>query len=124
MLINSKAKVSLTCSASSMSEKEIMSIRDRLTKIINLIDDLSPQCQPYPRSEGNKIEYLPKNVFGNEWSKNAVRNIVYFNYSFNGFGTVINEDLQLKTEFNLANAVITIGIIAKEIIYWRYDRNR
>ena len=81
-----------------MAEKEISSHSDGLTKIISLIERLTPQCQPQFRSDSNKINYLRKAVLGFKWAMTPVGNIVTARYSFNGFVTALREHLQLEAE--------------------------
>ena len=84
-----------------MTEHEITDVSDGLTKIVNLIENLTPQCQPQFRSDSNKIVYLRKAVLGHEWAKGPISNIISSRYSFNGFVTALRESIQLQNELSL-----------------------
>lgn len=118
-----KGILDLICLATFMSERGLMSLSERLTKFVNHIEELAPQCHVYARSEGSKIEYLRKSVMGYEWSKNAIQNIVSSSYSFNEFVRALHEGLQLETELGLVSQPISIGVVAAETLFQHYDRN-
>ena len=87
-----------------MSEHEVSSSSEGLTQIIDLIERLSPQCQPQFRSDENKINYLRKAVMGFSWAMIPTGNIITAKYSFNGFVTALREHLQLENEVKMAPA--------------------
>lgn len=66
-----------------MSERDLTSMIEVLTKLVNHIDEVAPEGPSYAHPEANKTEFIRKSVLGYEWSNNAIRNIVYSNYSFN-----------------------------------------
>ena len=84
-----------------MSEHEVSSPSEGLTQIIDLIERLTPQCQPQFRSDANKINYLRKAVMGFSWAMTPIGNIITAKYSFNGFVTALREHLQLENEVKM-----------------------
>ena len=86
-----------------MAEQGLTSPSEGLTKLVDLIERLTPQCQPQFRSDANKINYLRKAVLGFNWSMVPIGNIITAKYSFNGFVTALREHLQLENEVNVAN---------------------
>ena len=86
-----------------MAEHDISSHSEGLTKLVDVIERLTPQCQPQFRSDANKINYLRKAVLGFNWSMTPIGNIITAKYTFNGFVTALREHLQLESEVSLAN---------------------
>ena len=84
------------------SEHEVSSPSEGLTQIIDLIERLTPQCQPQFRSDANKINYLRKAVMGFSWAMTPIGNIITAKYSFNGFVTALREHLQPESELKMA----------------------
>ena len=87
-----------------MSEHEVSSSSEGLTQIIDLIERLTPQCQPQFRSDANKINYLRKAIMGFSWAMVPIGNIITANYSFNGFVTALRGHLQPENEVKMARA--------------------
>ena len=76
-----------------MSEEDVSSPSKGLTQIIDIIERLTPQCQPQFRSDANKITYLRKAVMGFSWAMTPIGNIITAKYTFNGFVTALREHL-------------------------------
>ena len=87
-----------------MAEHQITSHSEGLTKIVDLIERLTPQCQPQFRSGANKISYLRKAVLGFNWAMVPIGNIITAKYSFNSFVTALREHLQVENEVSLSNS--------------------
>lgn len=88
-----------------MAEHLITSHSEGLTKIVDLIERLTPQCQPQFRSDANKISYLRKAVLGFNWAMVPIGNIITAKYSFNSFVTALREHLQLENEVSLSSSL-------------------
>lgn len=114
-----KGKLDTLCLHSYMAEHEITSTTEGLSSMANFIEDLLPQCPPYTRSEGNKIEILRKAVLQFECSKSAVQSIVSSGYTFNRFVTALNEGIQLQNEMELLNK----SSIEHDTLYQQYGRH-
>ncbi|PXF40715.1 hypothetical protein BWQ96_09548 [Gracilariopsis chorda] len=79
----------------SMSENEITTSSEGLTKVLSIVEELSPQCRPHFWCEAHKFGYLRDAFRGLSWAKLPIGNIVPSNYTFNGFITALREGLQL-----------------------------
>ena len=108
-----------------MEENGITNISEALTKIINLIEELTPQCQPQFRSDANKISYLRKAVLSYEWAKGPISNIITARYTFNSFVTALRESIQLNNEINLVShsPESTHLSLAENTHYQQYGRH-
>lgn len=75
-----------------------------LTKLVDLIKELSPQCPPAFRDDAHKIDYLTKAVTASEficWSDAPIKSVVTLGLSFNGFVTALHESLQRKRQIDM-----------------------
>lgn len=104
-----------------MAEHEISSPSTGLTRLVNHIEDLSPQSPPHARTEGNKIECLRKAVRGYKWSDAVVRSVVSSNYTFNGFVTALREDIQVENDISLLSTEIRMAEM--DTLHQRNGRN-
>lgn len=86
-----------------MAEHGISTHSDGLTELADVIERLTPQCQPQLRSDANKINYLRKAVVGFNWSKTLIGNIITAKHALNGLVAALRERLQLESEVTLAN---------------------
>ena len=85
-----------------MHENNLTDVSEGLSKLVEQIDDLSPQCRPSFRSDANKIEFLRKAVAEFEdWSRLPIQNIMFRQFSFNGFVTALHEAIQNLKELHL-----------------------
>ena len=85
-----------------MTEKGIDDVSEGLTKLVELINELSPQCPRDFRSDSHKIDFLRKAVLEyQEWSKIPIQSITSQGYSFNGFATALHEAIQNLRQFHL-----------------------
>ncbi len=87
-----------------MVTRSLTTESEGLTKLVEHIERLVPQCPPGFRSNENKIRFLRKAVLGFDWALVPIRNIVSHRYKFNAFVTALHESLQLATELKGANA--------------------
>lgn len=78
-----------------MQERDLEDVSDGLTKLVERINELSPQCPPDFRSDAHKIDYLRKSVTEfQDWSRIPIQNITSQGYTFNAFVTTLHESLQ------------------------------
>ena len=87
-----------------ITENELNSFSEALTKIVTIIEMMTPQCPPHFRSEPHKITYLRNAVIGQQWSRTPISNIVTSHYTFNGFVTALRESMQLEEEIKSARS--------------------
>ena len=108
-----------------MVEHEITNVSEGLTKLINIIEELTPQCQPEFRTNAHKISFLRKAVLGYEWAKGPISNIITSRYTFNAFVTALRESIQLENEINLVSrpSAQTLLPATEDTHYQRYGRN-
>ena len=106
------------------TEHEITDISEALTKVVNLIESLTPQCQPQFRSDANKIVYLRKLVLGYEWAKVPISNTISSRYTFNWFITALRESIRLQNELHLVTPTPNATQISSdEAHYQQYGRH-
>lgn len=78
-----------------MKEKELEDVSEGLSKMVEHINELSPQCPPDFRSDAHKIDYLRKAVTEfQDWSRIPIQSRTSQGYSFNTFVTTLHESLQ------------------------------
>lgn len=108
-----------------MSDHELPSSTDGLTKVVSMIEEMSPQCPPHFRSEPHKIGYLRNAVLGYSWSKTPISNIVTAQYSFNRFITSLREHMKLEEEIqNVSWRPTSIThAFSEDIFVQQYGRN-
>ena len=82
-----------------MEEKDITTPSIGLTKIVEHINILTPQCPRDFRSDALKTRYLRAAVKGLPWAKTPVSHITTSKYTFNMFVTALRESLQIEQEF-------------------------
>ena len=75
-----------------------------MSKIVTIIESMTPQCPPHFRSEPHKITYLRNAVLGQQWARTPISNIVTAQYTFNGFVTALRESMQLEEEIKSARS--------------------
>ena len=78
-----------------MDEHDVKDVSEGLTKIFNLIEDLTPQCQSQFRSDSENIVFLRKAILGYEWAKGPISNVIYSRFTLNAFVTALRESMQL-----------------------------
>ena len=98
-----------------MVEKGISDEGVGLSKLVERINVLTPQCPPNFRSESNKIRYLRSAVLDRDWAQTPVSNITTAQYSFNSLVTALREQLQLQAEKKSRNPQVAT-------LYQRYGR--
>ena len=86
-----------------MSEQDVSSPSEGLTQIIDILERLTPQCQPQFLSDANKFINLRKAVMGFSWAMTPIGNIITAKYKFNGFATALREYLQLDSEVKMSS---------------------
>ena len=101
-----------------------------LTKLVEHLEQLTPQCSPGFRSDEDKIRFLVKSVLSFEWSLNHIRNIVSHCYKFHLFVTDLHESLQPTKELKGARPPVCPTCIAEmdeeqaaDVFFQRYGRN-
>lgn len=83
-------------------DKDIDDVAEGLTKIVEHIHELSPQCPPDFRSDVYKIDYLRKAFTEfQEWSRIPIQNITSQGYSFNAFVIALHESVQNLRQIEL-----------------------
>eukprot|EP00171_Calliarthron_tuberculosum_P020181 IDg20181t1 len=68
-----------------MTEKEVSSLSVGLTKLVDHIERLSPQCPPGFRGDSHKIRHLRSAMINCSWARSPISNIISNGYSFNAF---------------------------------------
>ena len=106
-----------------MAEHNIANVSQGLTKLINLIEELTPQCQPQFRSDAHKVSFLRKAILGYAWAKGPISNIITSRYTFNAFVTALRESIQLENEISLASNTSTFHTLATDTHYQQYGRH-
>ena len=91
------------CLDKHMSKHEVSSPSEGHSQIIDLLERLTPQCQPQLRSDANKIHYLRKAVMGFSWAMTPIGNITTANYTFNSFVTALKEHIKLENELKTSS---------------------
>ena len=81
-----------------MSEKEIASASEGLTKVVDHIEKLSPECPPSFPQDAHKIRFLRNAVKPFPWSRTPISNIVTLKYNFNQLVTALRESLEFESE--------------------------
>lgn len=82
-----------------MEENSIKDVSTGLTKIVELIENLVPQCQPDFRTESHKIHYLKQAVSEfSDWSLAPIQAITTHKYNFTAFKTALHEAYQNYSE--------------------------
>ena len=89
--------------ATFMDENDISSTSVGLTKLIDRLHRMTPQCSPNFRDDAHMLNYLRSAVKGLPWAKNPVSNITTHEYDFNRFVTSLRESLQIEEEFSTAS---------------------
>ena len=82
-----------------MDENSISSTSVGLTKLIDRLHPMTPQCPPNFRDDAHKLNYLRSAVKGLPWAKNSISNITTHKYDFNRFVTSLRESLLIEEEF-------------------------
>lgn len=107
-----------------MTENEITSQSEGLSKLVDMIERLAPQCQPQFCSDVNKTNYLRKALIGFKWAMTPIRNIITAKYTFNGFVTALREHLQLDNELSSFSSLHGVRQSPREgTFFQRYGRN-
>lgn len=73
--------------------------------LVDMIDRLTPQCQPHLRSNANKTTVLRKAVIGLKWAMTPIENITAVKYTFEGFVIALREHLQLDKKLPSSRSV-------------------
>ncbi len=82
-----------------MRDKNISDFGEGLTKLVEEIQNLTPQCQEEFRTDAHKIKTLRKAVAEcSSWSKTPIQSISTQRYTFNDFVTALHESLQTELE--------------------------
>lgn len=75
-----------------MKDKGISDVATGLSKLVDHINELSPQCPPHFRSDAHKIDILRKAVAEYQsWSCTPIQSIISLNTYYNGFVTSLHE---------------------------------
>ena len=91
-----------------MTQHGINDVSDGLTKLVQQIDELTPQTHPDFRSDAHKISYLRKAVAEfQSWSRNPIQSIIANNHTFNSFVTALHEAIVLQKELELITNEMT-----------------
>ena len=98
-----------------MLEHDITNPSDGLTNIINVIEELTPHCQPQFRSDSLKIAYFRKAVIGLEWFKGPISSIISSRCTFNSFFTALRESIQLENEIRLSSNSIDSKLLSEKV---------
>ena len=80
---------------------KLASFSDALTKIVTIIDTMTPEFPPHFRSEPHNINYFRNAFLRQHWARNPISNIITAQYTFNGFLTALRENMQLEEEIKL-----------------------
>ena len=102
-----------------MKEKEITTVSEGLSSLVDRLNALTPQCPKNFRHDSNKIRFLRSAVVGHPWASRAVGQITTAKFTFNTFVTALREGLQLHEE-ETANS--SLGTIVSETMYQQYGR--
>lgn len=110
-----------------MKEHDISSYSEGLTKIVDHIETLVPQCPLHYRDERDKLRFLRRAVLTHNWAQHSVQNIVTSRYTFNQFVTSLRESLEVRDEIGEEIGPNT-GIVTEEdtplgSYYGKYGRN-
>ena len=85
-----------------MNENGISDVSEGLSKLVEHIEEFSPQCHVDFRSDTHKINYLRKAVAEyKEWSQSPIQRITSGKFTFNGFVTALDEAIQNLKEIDL-----------------------
>ena len=113
-----------------MSTRSLTTHPDGLTRLVEYLELLTPQCPPGIRSDENKIRFLRKALLSYEWGLSPIRNIVSHRYTFHAFFTALHESLQLSNELKDALPPSYPTRIAEmdeeqaaDVFFQRYRRN-
>lgn len=81
-----------------MVRENLTDLQRGLSRLIETVEHLTPQCTPAFRSERNKIRFLRSAVLLQPWAKPAISQITVANYDFHQFATALHEGLTLAIE--------------------------
>ena len=91
-----------------MTQHGINDVSDGSTKLVQQIDELTPQTHPDFRSDAHKISYLRKAVAEfQSWCRNPIQSITANNHTFNSFVTALHEIFVLQKELELIKNKMT-----------------
>lgn len=93
-----------------MRSHDIKEVSSGLTRLVDTINELSPQCPKDFRSDSHKIDYLRRAIsepFFRDWASIPIQNITSQRYSFNMFVITLHESIQNLKQMQLLSREIS-----------------
>ena len=90
-----------------------------LTRLVDTINSLAPQCPPAFRRDENKSHFLRQAVIRQPWAEAAIADITSSGYSFNKFVTSLRVKMQL---FEEKKSLQPENDTQADTLYQRYGR--
>ena len=81
-----------------MEDEGIIDLDTCLTKLVDKINSLTPQCPGPFRGDLNKRHFLRNAVFKHSWAERAISQMTTAKFTYNGLITVLPEQIQIEEE--------------------------
>ena len=83
-----------------MARHQIQDEKELLRRMVEYLNNITPQLVDCFYTESNKMRYLRNAVLGKKWLSTPLKNISTTQYSFDQLGMVLNERIQLEREIH------------------------